>query len=110
VTLCSTRNALPLILKLLVVLADEVPPDASLKIGDDLRQAFVSHILKSSKDAGLEEDFGVSETVVILVQLQCAENLLSDDFAVDIARRNHVRRQDRISANKTLPIPALYHK
>jgi len=60
---------LPLVLELLVILADEVSADASLEVGHDLRQTFVSHVLESSKDAGLEEDLGMSETVVVGVHL-----------------------------------------
>ena len=94
-------NTIPLVLEFLVVLADEVAANASLEVGDDLAESFVPHVLEGSKDAGLEEDFGVAETVVVLVHLQRTEHLLRDHLAVDEARRNHVRRQDRVSANNT---------
>jgi len=89
----------PLVLEFLVVLANEVSADACLEVGHDLRQAFISHVLQSSEHACLEEDLGVPQTIVILIHLQSTQNLLSDDFAVHETRRNHVRRQDRISAN-----------
>jgi len=90
---------LPLVLELLVILADEVSADASLEVGDDLAETFVSHVFESSEDAGLEEDLGVTETVVILIELQRIEHFLSDHLPVDEARGNHVRRQDRIPAD-----------
>jgi len=95
------RATIPLVLKLLVVLADEISAYASLEVGDDLSEAFVPHVLECAEDAGLEEDLGVPETVVVLVHLQRAEYLLRDHLAVDEARRNHVRRQDRVPANIT---------
>ena len=90
---------LPLVLELLVILADEVSADACLEVGDDLAETFVPHVLQSAEDAGLEEDLGVSETIIVLIQLQRIEHLLSDHLAVDEAWRNYVRRQDRISAD-----------
>ena len=95
----SPAMRLPLVLELLVVLADEVSADASLKVGDDLTETLVSHVLEGSEDAGLEEDLGVSQTVVVLIQLQRVEHLLSDHLAVDETWRNHVRRQNRIPAD-----------
>lgn len=86
-------------MQLLVILADEVSTDASLKVGDDFAKTFISHVLKSSKDAGLEEDFRVSKAVVILVHLQRTEHLLCDYFAVDETWRNDIRCQDGISVD-----------
>jgi len=90
----------PLILELLVVLADEVATDASLEVCHNLGQSLVSHVLQSAEHSSLEEDLGVTETVVVLVELQSNEDLLGDNLAVDETRRDHVRSQDRVSIEK----------
>jgi len=66
---------IPLVLQLLVVLADEVATDASLKVGQDRRQSVVSPFLKLTEDAGLEEDLGVTQTVLI-AKIQRRQHLL----------------------------------
>ena len=88
-----------MILQLLVVLADEVATDARLEVGQDHRQSFVSPLLQLTKDSGFEEDFGVTETILI-AKVQRGQHLLRRHFAVDETRRNYVGSQDRISAKQ----------
>ena len=89
----------PLVLQLLVVLADEVAADARLEVGEDRRQPVVTPLLELTEDAGLEEDLGVTETILV-AEVQRRQHLLRRHFAVDEARRNHIRSQDRIATGK----------
>lgn len=86
----------PLILQLLVVFADEVAADASLEVGQDRRQSVVTPFLQLTEDAGLEEDLGVTESILI-AEVQRRQNLLRRHLAVDEAGRDHIRSQDRVT-------------
>ena len=88
-----------MVLKLGVVLADKVTADARLEVGDDLGQTLVSHLLKLTKDAGLEEDLRVTDAVV-LPKVKGSENLLRGDLAVAEAGRNGVGREDGVSVER----------
>ena len=93
----SVASRLPLILELRVVLADQISTDARLEVGDDLGQALVTHLLKLTEDAGLEEDLGVTDTVVV-AKVKGGENLLRGDLAVDErASRDSVGSEDGVS-------------
>lgn len=65
----------PLILQLFVVLANKVATDARLEVGKDRRQPVISPLFQLTEDAGFEEDFGVTETVLI-TKVQRRQHLL----------------------------------
>ena len=92
-TSISESSNPPLVLQLLVVLADEVAANARLEVGDDLRQAIVAPLLQLAEDACFEEHLRVSETVVV-AEVQRRQYLLGGHLAVDEAGRDDVRRQD----------------
>jgi len=89
-------SSLPLIQQFCVVLSDHVAANASLEVGDDLREALVSHLLQLTEDPGLEEDLRVTDTVV-LAQIQSREYLLGREFTVDEAWRDGIRCKDGVS-------------
>ena len=92
-------RGLPLILQLLVILADEVSANARLEVGQDRRQPVISPLFELTEDAGFEEDLGVTETILI-AEVQRRQHLLRRHFAVHETGWNHVGSQDRISTKR----------
>jgi len=88
----------PLIAQLGVVLADEVAADARLEVGEDAGQLLLAHLLELTEDTGLEEDLGVSDTIVV-AEIQRRQHLLRCHFAVHEAGRNGVRSENRVAVD-----------
>ena len=91
---------LPLFLESLVVLADDETTNARLEVGDDLRQAFVSHVLQHAEHAGSKEDLRVSQAIVVRVQSKSQQHFLRHCFAVNKSGWDCVWRQNRISVHR----------
>ena len=86
-------------MELLVAAAHQVTSDEGLEEGDDLRQALITHVLKLTEDTSLEEDLGVSETVVVS-EVEGAQDLLGGDLAVNEASLGDgVGSQDGVSGS-----------
>ena len=64
---------------------------------DDSRQPFVAHVLKVTEDTSLEEDLGVTNLVLVRVNLDGSKNLLSGNLCVDESIANGVWSQNRVS-------------
>ena len=98
---------LPLILQFGVVPPHQVASDVSLEVGKYLRQTLVTHVLKLTEHTGTEEDLGMAQSVLILVELKSGQNLLSHDLAVNESLRHHIRGQDGVSGRGTQLIELL---
>jgi len=92
-------DIIPLILKLLVLSLHQITTDMSLEKADDSRQPFVTHILKITEDASLEEDLGASNLVLVGVNLDGGKDLLSCNLGVDEAFRDGIGSKDGVSEN-----------
>ncbi len=104
--LSFVRLIIPLVLQFLVVPPHQVTTDVSLEVGHDLGQTLVTHILKHTQHTSPEEDLGVTQTVVISIELQSGQNLLGNNLAIDKGTLwDGVGSQDGVSAgdkgNKT---------
>jgi len=93
----------PLIAQLGVVLADEVAADARLEVGKDAGQLVLAHLLQLAEDAGLEEDLGVTDAVVV-AEFQRRQHLLRRHFAVDEPGRHGVRSQNGVAVDRSTTI------
>ena len=87
----------PLVAEFLVALAQNRAADVRLEERDDAREPLVTPVLQRTQHADLEEDLGVAQAVVVLLQRQRAQHLLGRHLAVDEALRDDVRRQDRVA-------------
>ena len=87
----------PLVAEFLVALAQNRAADVRLEERDDAREPLVTPVLQRTQHADLEEDLGVAQAVVVLLQCQRAQHLLGRHLAVDEALRDDVRRQDRVA-------------
>ena len=90
----------PLVAEFLVALAQNRAADVRLEERDDAREPLVTPVLQRTQHADLEEDLGVAQAVVVLLQRQRAQHLLGRHLAVDEALRDDVRRQDRVAGMK----------
>lgn len=89
----------PLVLEFLVILSDQVSSNSRLEVRDDLGQAFVPEVLQHSEDSSLEEDLGVTQSVVILIQLKSGQHLLTHHFTIDETRWNDIGGQNGVPGN-----------
>ena len=88
---------IPLIPKFLVVISHKITTDACLEERQNAGEFFITHVLKLTENTGTEEDFGVSQTVLILIQLKGSQDLFCDDFTINESLRNSRGSQDGIS-------------
>ena len=70
-----------------------------MQIGDNCRHLLLTQLLKLTEDTGLEEDLGVTDTVVV-AEVQGGENLLRGNLAVDETGWDCVGSEDRITKNE----------
>jgi len=77
-------NYSPLILQLRVAFANYVTANKRLEVGNDFRQLLITHFFKLTEDTSLEEDLGVTYTVVV-ADVKGSENLLRCNLAINEA-------------------------
>ena len=87
----------PLIHKFFVVHPHEISTDMSLEERQNACKTLVTHVLKLTEDTSTEEDFGVSKTELILIQLKGSQHFLCNHFAINKSFRNCRGSQDGIS-------------
>ena len=89
---------MPLVLQAAVLAAHEVAADPRLEHGDDLPEALVADVLQLSEHAGAEEHLRGTQAELVRLELQHLYDALRHLPPVHEARRDRVRRQDRIAA------------
>ena len=65
---------------------------------DDLGESLVTELLQVTQHSGLEEDLRVAQTVLVLVELQSQQNLLSGSLGLHETLGDSVGSQDGVSA------------
>jgi len=93
----ATDGPVPLVLEFLVLATHQVAANVGLEERDDLGETLVSHVFQHTQDAGLEEDLGGAETVLVRVHLKGRQDLLSHNLAVHKTLGNRVGSQDGVS-------------
>ena len=68
-----------------------------LEEGDDLAETFITPVLKLTQDTGSEEDLGVTQSVVILLQLKGTQHLVSHHLTINKALGDGIGGKDGVS-------------
>jgi hypothetical protein len=76
----------------------ELGSHCGLDTDEDIRESVVSNIFKNTEETGLEEDFGVSESVFVVVDIDGAQKFFGSFLVVQkLSFWDNIRVQDSVS-------------